>query len=297
VTATPPTSLRSRGKRDYVTAIGLGFIHIVALAAFLPMFFSWSAVAVFAVMVYVTGGLGITLGYHRLLTHRSFKTPKPVEYLTGIFGTLAMQGGPIWWVATHRKHHAHSDKEGDPHDIHKGWWWAHIEWLFRRNKERPARDEIARWTKDMIDDPIYIFLNRFEIPLQIALGFAFLAIGGWSWVIWGMFARLVATYHITWLVNSAAHSSGYRTFRTTDLSTNNWIVALFAFGEGWHNNHHAFPFSARHGMRWFEFDLTWATIKVMRFARLAKAVRVPTQEMMDRLRLKNPLEEAQELSA
>ena len=112
-----------------------------------------------------------------------------------------------------------------------------------------------------------------------------------------MFVRLVATYHITWLVNSAAHSSGYRTFRTTDCRPTIGWVALFAFGEGWHNNHHAFPFSARHGMRWFEFDLTWATIRLLRFARFAKAVRVPTQEMMDRLRLTNPLEEAQELSA
>jgi stearoyl-CoA desaturase (delta-9 desaturase) len=280
---TTPTPIRA--KRDYGTGIGLGFIHLCALAAFMPMFFSWSAVAVCLVLVYVTGGLGVTLGYHRLLTHRSFRMPKLMEYASAFFGTLALQGGPIWWVATHRKHHAHSDKDGDPHDVYKGWWWAHIDWLYRSNKDRPARNEVARYTKDMIDDKVYVFLNTFEVPIQIAVGLLLFAAGGISWVVWGVFVRLVLTYHITWLVNSAAHTSGYRTFRTTDRSMNNWMVALLAFGEGWHNNHHAFPFSARHGMKRSEFDMTWSTIKLLSGLRLAREVRVPTPEMLDRLRI------------
>jgi stearoyl-CoA desaturase (delta-9 desaturase) len=211
---------------------------------------------------------------------------RPLEYLSALCGTLALQGGPIWWVATHRKHHAHSDKDGDPHDINRGWWWAHIGWLYLPNKDRLEPGEVGRYTKDMINDPIYVFLNRFEVPVQIAFGVLLFVLGGWSWVVWGVFVRLVMVYHVTWLVNSSSHMFGYRTHRTTDKSTNNWAVALLAFGEGWHNNHHAFPFSARHGMSRFEFDPTWLIIRGLSIARLAQAVRVPSAEMRERLRIK-----------
>ena len=270
--------------RDYATGIGLSVIHLVALGVFIPAFFSWSAVAV-AVFLYVVTGMGITLGFHRTLTHRSLVMWKPLEYAVAIAGTLALQGGPIDWVATHRAHHAHSDHDGDPHDSNQGMPWCHIEWLFRRNKDRVAVAERPRWAPDLTKDPFYVYLERYNMLVQVALGVILLAIGGWAWVIWGIFARAVFTYHCTWLVNSASHAVGYQTFKTDDRSTNNWWVALLSFGEGWHNNHHAFPFSARHGMRWFEFDITYLSIRFLSFLRLARNVRIPTREMKDRLKL------------
>jgi len=280
-----------RGKRDYVVFGALAIIHLVALLAFLPAFFSWSAVAV-AVALYVVTGGGVTLVYHRLLTHKSMTVPKPLEYALTVVGVLALQGGPLEWVANHRAHHAHSDHDGDPHDTHKGMPWAHIEWLFRTNKDRVSPAEWPRWVPDLLKDRGQVFIERTNVLWTVALGLLLFAFGGWSWVIWGIFARLVFTYHCTWLVNSASHKVGYRTFRTDDLSTNNWWVALLTFGEGWHNNHHAFPFSAKHGMRWFEVDPTYWTIKVMAWLRLAKNVKLPTPEMMERLALRNATHKA-----
>ena len=273
-------------KRDYPVGIALLLIHIGALGVFLPMFFSWSAVAV-AVVFYVLTGGGITLAYHRLLTHRSLVVPKPVEYALTIVGVLALQGGPIEWVAQHRAHHAHTDRDGDPHNSHRGMPWAHIEWLFRTNGDRVAPPDRARWAPDLVKDPGMRFIEKYNVLMTVALAVVFFLVGGWSWVIWGIFARLVFTYHCTWLVNSASHAVGYQTFRTGDRSTNSWWVALLTFGEGWHNNHHAFPFSARHGLRWFEFDITWLTIRALAWMKLAKNVKLPTNDMMERLKV-NP---------
>jgi len=280
-TTTPQVSNLPK-KRDYPVGIALLLIHIGALGVFLPMFFSWSAVAV-AVIFYVITGVGITLAYHRLLTHRSLVVSKPVEYVLTIIGVLALQGGPIEWVAQHRAHHANTDRDGDPHNSHRGMPWAHIEWLFRTNKDRVAPEDRARWAPDLVKDPGMRFIEKYNVLMTVALAVAFFFIGGWSWVVWGIFARLVFTYHCTWLVNSASHAVGYQTYRTGDRSTNSWWVALFTFGEGWHNNHHAFPFSARHGLRWFEFDLTWLTIKAMAALKLANNVKLPTHDMMERL--------------
>jgi fatty-acid desaturase len=277
-----------RGKRNYPTAIALGVIHLAALGVFVPALFSWSGVAV-AVALYVATGFGITLGYHRLLTHRSLAMPRSLEYLVTLVGVLALQGGPIDWVATHRKHHANTDRDGDPHDVHRGMPWAHVEWLFRTNKDRVEPSARARWAPDLVADPVYRFFERYYVWFTVALGLALLAAGGWSWVIWGIFARTVFTYHCTWLVNSASHGIGYQSFRTNDRSTNNWWVALVAFGEGWHNNHHAFPFSARHGLRWFEVDMTYGIIRLLRALHLARDVKRPTREMMERLRLPKPV--------
>ena len=276
-----------RGKRDYTVGIALAIIHIGALGVFIPAFFSWTAVAL-GVSLYVITGMGITLAFHRLLTHRSLVVPKWVEYPLAIVGTLALQGGPIEWVAQHRAHHANTDRDGDPHDSHRGMPWAHFEWLFRSNKDRIPPEERVRWAPDLIKDPFYRAVERYHFLIQVAFAIVLFAVGGWSWVIWGIFARLVVTYHCTWLVNSASHAVGYQTFRTGDRSTNNWWVAVVTFGEGWHNNHHAFPFSAKHGMRWFEFDPTYWTINVMRWLHLARNVKLPTREMMDRLAVAKP---------
>jgi len=267
----------------YGTGAGLALIHIGALAAFVPALFRLSDLAVAAIIAYLTGALGITLCYHRVLTHRSLRLRKPLEYLFAVFGTLALQGDPIRWVAIHRKHHAHADQDDDPHNIHLGFRWAHVDWLYRQNLALPSDDEIARYAPDLYADPFYRALQHLGAPLQIALAVALFFLGGWSWVVWGVFVRLVFCYHSTWLVNSAAHMLGYRSYRTTDRSTNCWWVAALSFGEGWHNNHHAFPFSARHGLRWFEIDMTWWHVKALKFLRLADRVRLPTALMRQRL--------------
>lgn len=276
---TPPKRVT---KRDYPVGIALLIIHIGALGVFLPQFFSWSAVAV-GVGLYIATGMGITLAYHRLLTHRSLVVPRFLEYALTIVGVLALQGGPIEWVAQHRAHHAHTDQDGDPHDSNKGMPWSHWEWLFRTNEARVAPEARPRWAADLYKDPVYRAIEKYNVAFQFALAALLFLIGGWPFVIWGIFARLVFTYHCTWLVNSASHEVGYQTFRTGDRSTNNWWVAVLTFGEGWHNNHHAFPFSAKHGLRWFEFDPTYWTIKLMAGLKLAKNVKIPTREMMDRL--------------
>jgi sn-1 stearoyl-lipid 9-desaturase len=259
----------------------LAAIHALALLALWPAFFSWSAILV-ALGLYAATELAITLGYHRLLTHRSYAVPQFVEYALAGTAALAFQHGPIEWVAQHRAHHAHADADGDPHNARRSLRWAHVAWIFLPNESRVRAPQRRRLAADLIVDPFYRFLDKGHLLLIAALALALFALGGWPWVIWGIFVRLVFTYHCTWLVSSAAHSAGYRTFATSDLSTNNWWVAALTFGEGWHNNHHAFPFSARHGLRWFEFDPTFWLIALMARLGIARDVRLPTRAMIER---------------
>ncbi len=246
-------------------------IHVVALLAVFPSNFSWGALGVAFVLYWLTAGIGITLGFHRLVTHRSFQAPKWLEYLLVFCGTLACQGGPIDWVGLHRIHHKFSDTEPDPHDSNRGFWWSHIGWMLYHI---PANQEITKYTQDIKDDPFYQFCQKFLIPIQIVLGLILFAIGGWPYVIWGIFVRLVLVFHVTWFVNSATHKFGYQTYESHDNSRNCWWVALLTFGEGWHNNHHAFQYSARHGLQWWEIDLTWMTIRLLQLVGLAKNVKL-----------------------
>jgi sn-1 stearoyl-lipid 9-desaturase len=256
---------------DWTMIVALVIFHIGAVCAFLPGLFSWQAVGVAVLLHWITGGLGITLGWHRLLSHRSFQVPKWLEYFFALCGTLALQGGILWWVGLHRHHHLHSDEDVDHHDSKKGFLWSHVRWMCF---EVPAESDIPRFTKDISGDPFYQFLNKYFFPLQVVLGVVLYAIGSWPFVFWGVFARLVIVYHCTWLVNSATHKFGYRNFETTDNSTNCWWVAITTYGEGWHNNHHAYQYSARHGMKWWEIDITWMTIQVLQFLRLATKVKL-----------------------
>ncbi len=246
-------------------------IHIGALFVLIPSNFSWAAVGLAAFLHWLTACCGITLGFHRLVTHRSFQTPKWLEYLLVFCGTLAVQGGPIWWVGLHRHHHLYSDQDVDHHDANKGFWWSHMDWMFH---QVPAEAEIPKFTKDISDDPFYRFLDRQFFSIQIIFALLLYILGGWPFVVWGVFFRLVAVYHTTWFVNSATHMFGYRTYDSGDRSTNCWWVALMAYGEGWHNNHHAFQYSARHGLRWWEFDFTWVMIRTLQLVGLARKVKL-----------------------
>ena len=252
-------------------------LHVGAVAALLPRFWSWQGVVALAVLYWITV-LGVTLGLHRLLAHRSFEAPRWLERTLAFMGTLACQSGPIEWVGLHRHHHLFSDQPNDHHDAARGLWWSHSEWMLH---EIPALREIHRFTGDLRQDPFYRWLDRWfllpQLPLGLALWFygehAGVHGGGLGLVLWAIPLRLVLVYHVTWLVNSATHAFGYRNFDSPDLSRNCWWVALLSFGEGWHNNHHAFPHSARHGLRWFEFDITWQHIRLLRSLGWAQRIR------------------------
>ena len=265
----------TRPPLNWTFILAIAGIHIGALFALLPSNFNWTAVGLVFLLHWITGGLGITLGYHRLVTHRSFQTPKWLEYFFVFCGTLSCQGGPIDWIGLHRIHHLHSDQPGDPHDSNQGFWWSHVIWMLH---QAPGQAEVPRYTKDIGNDPVYLFFQKYLLLLQIGLGLLLYAIGGWPFVVWGIFVRLVFVYHCTWLVNSATHKFGYRTYESSDRSTNCWWVALLAYGEGWHNNHHAFQHSARHGLQWWEIDLTWMTIHLLESLGLASKVKLAGKE-------------------
>lgn len=264
---------------DWIPTFFIIGMHVLSLAAFFT--FSWQALALCLVLHWMTGGLGITLGFHRLLTHRSFQVPKPVEYFLSIIGSLACQSGPLTWVSTHRLHHAKSDTEFDPHSPRRGFFWAHMGWCMRKVRAMETFEEKAAIAPDLARDPVHIFLDNYHIVWTFLLAGLLYVWGGWPFVVWGICVRLVLVYHSTWLVNSATHVWGYKTYASNDDSTNLWWVALLTYGEGWHNNHHAFQSSARHGLKWWEIDTTYWMIKVLKFFRLASAVKVPSQYLLN----------------
>jgi stearoyl-CoA desaturase (delta-9 desaturase) len=260
-----------REKLNWPTIIVFGMFHIGAVIA--PFFFTWKALISVVVLYWISLSFGIGMGYHRLLTHRSYRVPKWIEYFLAVCGTLALEGGPMFWVATHRIHHQFSDKDGDPHTPRDGKWWAHILWMLFGETTHCDAAMAARYAPDLARDRFYVWLSKYHYVPIIVVGGLLWAIGGLPCLLWGMFLRVTLGLHATWMVNSLTHLWGSRRFATRDESRNNWFVAVMSFGEGWHNNHHAHPTSARHGLAWYEIDITWITIRLLETAGLAKAVR------------------------
>lgn len=259
---------------DWISVAFFAAVHGLALLA--PWFFSWSALGVMIFLHWLFGSIGICLGYHRLLTHRSFQVPKWLEYVITTIGTFALQGGPIFWVAGHRLHHAHTeDFDKDPYSAKRGFWWSHCLWLIYPQDDFFNYEAYKRFAPDLDRDPYYRWLNRNFLLLQIPLGLLLYALGGWSFVIYGMFLRSVLLWHSTWLINSATHLRGYRNFQLDDGSRNLWWAAILTYGEGWHNNHHAHPNVAKAGLRWWEIDVTWWAIQTLKTVGLAKKVVMP----------------------
>ena len=257
---------------NWFTAIILALFHIGAVAAL--FMFSWRNLAVAAILYYVATGLGISMGYHRLHTHRSYKVPLWLEYFFALCGSLTLEGGPIFWVATHRLHHQYSDLPGDPHSPNDGAFWSHVGWILFGETNHNNTKLMSKYAPDLARHRFYVWLNDYHWIPGTVLGLALLAIGGLPMMLWGICLRVVVGLHATWLVNSATHMWGGRRFATRDGSRNNWWVAAISFGEGWHNNHHAHPTSARHGLAWYEFDPSWLLVKALRFFGVAKAVHV-----------------------
>jgi len=266
--------------KTWGTIVFMVAIHILSLIAIQPKFWSLPAVTSLLFFYWVTACLGVTLGYHRLLSHRSFIVPRWLERFFATCGAISCQHGPIDWVGLHRHHHSFSDTEVDHHNSKKGFWWSHMGWMF---KDVEALKAVPKLSADLIKDPYYRFLNKYFLLLQIPIGLSLYAIGqklgvgGWALVLWGIPLRLVVVYHITWLVNSATHCWGKAPFESGDSSKNNAWVAALTFGEGWHNNHHAFPNSANQGLFRGQIDITWEHIKILAKFGLAKKVKLPSR--------------------
>jgi len=258
----------------YSVLIPLIALHIGALAA--PFYFSWSAFIWFFILWQVTGTLGITVGYHRLLSHQSFKTYKWITRFHALMGVLSFQQGPLSWVRLHRAHHAYADTDKDPYPQHFGFWFGHMGWPILDVKGIGESGLRMKNPRDLTKDKVLMFLERYNIIIGLASLALIYAVGGLSMFLWAGCARVVWTLHVTLAVNSIGHRWGFQTFKTGDDSKNNFFVALVTAGEGWHNNHHYHPYSARMGLSWWQLDTSWLWIWTLSKLGLAWDVRLPT---------------------
>ncbi len=283
-----------------IVMLGVVIFPLLALVATIVTtwqygFMGWLYLGMLVGGWYLTG-LGITIGYHRQLTHRSFETYKPIRHFWASLGALAVEGSPIDWCMVHRKHHQFSDHEGDPHSPHlagdgivnkvKGFFHSHIGWLFISNWSKSER---AKYIPDLIQEEYLMSIDRnyvWWVVASLAIPMVFAGIvtmsiqGALLGLLWGGFARVCFTHHMTWAINSVCHVFGSRDFKSSDDSRNNVIFGIFSHGEGWHNNHHAFPSSARHGLKWWQFDLSWIIIRSMELLGMAWDVRLPSEKAM-----------------
>jgi len=265
-------TLPNRQSLNWLTTIVLVLLHIGAIAAL--FMFNWRDVLVAVFLYWMATGLGISMGYHRLHTHRSYHVPLWLEYFFAFCGAMTLEGGPIFWVAVHRVHHQNSDQAGDPHSPRDGAWWSHVGWILLGETKHNNTRLMSKYAPDLAKHKFYVWLNNWHWVPSVVTAVLLLAIGGWSMMLWGTAFRIVFGLHATWLVNSATHMWGARRFATRDDSRNTWWVALITFGEGWHNNHHAHPTSARHGLAWYEFDPSWLQIKLLKMFGVAKKIQV-----------------------
>lgn len=283
-------------KRIYISyVISIMAFHVVACLIFVPWFFNYIGVAAFVIGIYLIGAVGIPITYHRLLTHRSFRTPKWFEHVLVTISLCNGQETPARWVAWHRLHHHESDHQEDPHSPLVNFFWSHFQWLIFENKGTDKFKLYHKYARDILADPYYLWLEKntyagvaiFALHGIVIYAVSWLIAGlvmGFGWpafqlassiFIWGVVARVVAIWHITWSVNSLSHMFGYRSYETDDHSRNNWFVALIASGEGWHNNHHADQSAATVQHRWWEFDLNYYIIKVWSWMGLASHIVPP----------------------
>lgn len=288
----PPTVLPLRLNWTY--AVTIVVVHLLGFIAIWPYLFSWTAFIAFILGIHIFGQ-GITIGYHRLLTHRSFKCPKWVEHIIAILGICSMEDTPARWVSVHRQHHVYSDEVPDPHSPRVTFFWSHMGWLMYINRQTYSVAGLEKFAKDLLRDPFYMKLetNPFrqffyifgQLPVFFLLGFGISFLYstqtadavqlGLSMIMWGVIMRVIAVWHITWSVNSLSHMFGYQNYKTGEDSRNNWFVALLSVGEGWHNNHHEDQSAATNQHRWWELDLSYYEIKLLEMVGLASDVIPP----------------------
>lgn len=253
---------------DWFRVVPFVAVHLMCLGV-IWVGWSWGAVLV-ALGLYAVRMFAITGFYHRYFSHRTFSTSRPGQFVLALLGSSAAQRGPLWWSAHHRKHHRHSDTEQDVHSPHQhGFWWAHMGWITAPSNFPTDFDQVP----DLAKYPELKFLDRFDILVPLLLAVTLFLIGGWQWLIWGFFISTVVLFHATCFINSLAHLWGKRRYDTEDESRNNWLLAIITFGEGWHNNHHKYPGSARQGFFWWEFDFTYYGLKVLQWLRVIRDLR------------------------
>jgi stearoyl-CoA desaturase (Delta-9 desaturase) len=251
------------------------FMHLACIAV-LYVGFSLPAVLV-CIALYAVRMFALTAGYHRYFSHRTFKTSRIFQFVLGLLGTTAVQKGPLWWAAHHRRHHKFSDQEGDVHSpVQAGFWWSHMGWIVSPKFDPTDWDAI----KDFSRFRELRWLNRYHLLPPIALAVLLFLVGGWQWLVWGFFVSTVALYHGTFSVNSLSHVWGSRRFETTDQSRNNFLIALWTGGEGWHNNHHHYMASVKQGFYWWEIDFSYYVLKIMSWVRLVSDLRVPPKHLL-----------------
>lgn len=280
-TSVPAPALHRSTLDRGMTLVGVMLPLVATIAAIVKLWQRDVVASDIALLVglYLITGFGITIGYHRFATHRGFQTGPVVEFILLALGSMAVEGSVLQWVATHWKHHVHADKPGDPHSPLDGLFHAHIGWMFRDTGGVPERD-----AKHLLQDRVAVFVSR-TFVIWMAIGFVIpYLVDGWRGVLWGGLVRVFITHHLTWSVNSICHQFGRRSFETPDQSRNEWVVGLFGLGEGWHNNHHAFPESPFHGLRWYEIDLSGYLIRLLERARLIRGLRRVSQQRMERKR-------------
>ena len=264
---------QSRTQINWLTALVMLAFHALAVVALFH--FTWRGLWVAVALWWISTSLGIGIGYHRLLTHRGFRCPKWLEYFLAVCGTLALEGGPIFWVGVHRIHHQLTDKPGDPHSPRDGRWWSHMGWILLGQSLHDETEKLAPYVPDLRRDRFYLWLSHYHWITQVVVGLGVYFAFGWQVTLWAVFLRTVVGLHCTWLVNSATHIWGSQRWATGDDSTNSFLIALFTWGEGWHNNHHAHPNSARHGLRWWEVDTNWYVIRALKAVGLVRDIKLP----------------------
>jgi stearoyl-CoA desaturase (delta-9 desaturase) len=263
--------------RTGVSAKIIPFIlmHIACIAIF---FVGISLPAVLlCIGLYMVRMFALTAGYHRYFAHRAFKTSRFFQFVLAVVGTTAVQKGPLWWAAHHRKHHKYTDQEGDLHSpVTDGFWWSHIGWVI--SKKYDPTD--LKGIKDFARYPELRWINKYHLIPVIALAVLCFVLGGWQWLVWGFVVSTVLLYHGTFSVNSLAHMWGSRRYATGDESRNNFLIALWTGGEGWHNNHHHYMASVKQGFYWWEIDFSYYALKMMSWMRLVWDLRLPPEQLL-----------------
>jgi fatty-acid desaturase len=281
IEAIPPPDTVDRGRVLWAYAFAVVIYHLLLPLAFVPWLFSWTGLLLIPLGNYAFCSLGIGAGYHRLLTHRSYRCPLWLEHTLAVLGVCSLQDAPARWVMIHRLHHQYSDRQGDPHSPLVSWFWGHVGWVLVENRQLSKMGTYERYARDVLRDPFYLWLERGHswVWIYVAHAVLFYLAGfviGWaatgaylggvqfglSLLLYGVVYRTLFAWHVTWGVNSLAHLWGYRNYDTDENSRNNWFFALATNGDGWHNNHHADPRSAAHGFhRWWELDVTYLTLR------------------------------------
>lgn len=262
-------------KRLGIKTIPFVLMHLACLGAFFTGI-SWFAILL-CVGLYALRMFALTAGYHRYFSHRTYKTSRFFQFLLALLGTTALQKGPLWWAAHHRRHHKYTDQDGDVHSPRQnGFWWSHVGWVISDIYDPTDWDAI----KDFARYPELRWLNKYHLIPGILLGVACFLVGGWQGLVWGFFVSTVILYHGTFSINSLAHLWGSRRYETTDDSRNNLLLALITGGEGWHNNHHHYMATVKQGFYWWEIDFSYYALRLLAWMRLVWDLRYPPQRLL-----------------